>query len=342
MDSDRFDRLAKMFSTPETRRRLLRLVVTVPLAGGLVTQLEEEIAQGQGNGAGVGGGSGRRHRRKARHRHNPGQDKDNRRGKRKRKGKAKGKDNSTTPIDTGPAPSPPRPGPECLSSTDCPRGQACCGTDTCCAGFALCASGGATTQFVSGPGIPPRGTGSAELSVGPHGNDAAQLRSRDLAGTLLEQISALQYATYVQTAEDCLSGNAPYLILDLAFTTPVSGQNRDLLFFEPVYNQFGQPNIPPQGPILCDMWQTWDAGVGGWWSLQAIADARPGFGTTKTLAEYLAVVGTNNARIINPTAATCGGGLRVSAGLGDAWAGFVGNVNFLDITVDGEELAFVF
>jgi hypothetical protein len=84
MDTERFDRLVKSLSTVGTRRRLLRLVVPVPVAGALLTRLEE-VVQGQRNGAVVGGGGGRR-RRKARHRHDPGDDNDNRKGKRHGKG----------------------------------------------------------------------------------------------------------------------------------------------------------------------------------------------------------------------------------------------------------------
>jgi hypothetical protein len=63
MDTERFDRLVKSLSTVGTRRRLLRLVAPVPVAGALLTRLEE-VVQGQLNGADVRGGGGRlaRHR----------------------------------------------------------------------------------------------------------------------------------------------------------------------------------------------------------------------------------------------------------------------------------------
>lgn len=64
------------------RGLLLRLIAAVPLAGGLVSLLEEQAVQGMGNVAGVGGGKRRRNRRKARHHHDPGSKKDNRKGKR--------------------------------------------------------------------------------------------------------------------------------------------------------------------------------------------------------------------------------------------------------------------
>ena len=97
MDSDR---LIKTFSTPDTRRALLRVLAALPLAGGLLPLLDDSAA-GQGNGAVVGGGGSRRRRRKARH--DPGDDKDNRKGQRKgkRKGKRK-KKTAASPPPTGP------------------------------------------------------------------------------------------------------------------------------------------------------------------------------------------------------------------------------------------------
>jgi predicted outer membrane repeat protein len=85
MDLKQFDDLAKYLSTVGTRRGLLRLLATMPVAGGLLALLAGAAAQGQGGGAVVGGGGGRRRRRKARHRHDPGDGKTNRKGKRKRK-----------------------------------------------------------------------------------------------------------------------------------------------------------------------------------------------------------------------------------------------------------------
>jgi hypothetical protein len=58
MDTERFDRLVKSLSTVRTRCRLLRLVSPVPVAGALLTRLEE-VVQGQCEGADVRGGGGR-------------------------------------------------------------------------------------------------------------------------------------------------------------------------------------------------------------------------------------------------------------------------------------------
>jgi hypothetical protein len=82
MFGPRVDHLVRALALSGCRRGLLlRLFAAVPLAGGLVTLLEEQAVQGMGNVAGVGGGKGRRNRRKARNHHNPGSKKDNRKGK---------------------------------------------------------------------------------------------------------------------------------------------------------------------------------------------------------------------------------------------------------------------
>src|SRR5687767_2654606 len=56
---------------------------------------------------------------------------------------------------------------------------------------------GASGTFRSGPGNPPCGDGSYELSVGADGNGAAQIRNRTYNGTLLEDIDQLSYSTFV-------------------------------------------------------------------------------------------------------------------------------------------------
>jgi predicted outer membrane repeat protein len=95
MDVELFDRLTKALATLGTRRGLLRLVATLPVAGTLLTGLEA-VVQGQGNGAVVRRGRRRRRRKK---RHDPGDDK--RRNNDKRKEKRKDKD--APPPAAGPS-----------------------------------------------------------------------------------------------------------------------------------------------------------------------------------------------------------------------------------------------
>ncbi|MGC8669451.1 MAG: SdrD B-like domain-containing protein [Chthonomonadales bacterium] len=52
----------------------------------------------------------------------------------------------------------------------------------------------------------------------------------------------------------------------------------DQLYFEPVYQNpwDGNPALPNQGFIQWNVWQKWDAGAGGWWSLNYKQIASPG------------------------------------------------------------------
>jgi hypothetical protein len=62
VDSQRFDTLVKTLSAPGTRRGVLRLLAAVPVAGGLLTLLEPDGAQGKGakrHQTGNGGKDGR-------------------------------------------------------------------------------------------------------------------------------------------------------------------------------------------------------------------------------------------------------------------------------------------
>ena len=114
MDGSAFDHLVQTLATASTRRRLLAMVSSLPLAG-LGTsrdvdltaaasrhhrrQKHQDPQSGDDRDADVTAAAGRRHRRRARHRHDPGQDKGKHQGNGKGngKGKGKGKETGTTP-----------------------------------------------------------------------------------------------------------------------------------------------------------------------------------------------------------------------------------------------------
>ena len=178
---------------------------------------------------------------------------------------------------------------------------------------------GQSVTFVTGPGSPPLGTGSAQLSVGPDGSGAAQLRNTEYAGLRLDALEALSYATYVQ--RDGSGGQAPYLILQVDYDG--NGSVDDLLFFEPIYQDATFFPSNPQQSLALNTWQTWDALNGGWWSVFGTAGTAPGTGV-KSLEDFLAV--QPNATIVN--SANGAGGVRIVAGFGaGAWDNFVGNVD---------------
>ncbi|HEX8128990.1 MAG TPA: thrombospondin type 3 repeat-containing protein, partial [Pyrinomonadaceae bacterium] len=195
-----------------------------------------------------------------------------------------------------------------------------------------------TVRFELGPATPPLGAGSVELAVGPNGNSAAQMRNSDYGGVSLGDITALSYSTYVSTPGS--GGQAPYIILNLDTNGDTTVD--DQLFFEPVYqngtytgdtvpNQCGaNPNCVTPG-----QWQTWNARVGGWWSLDAGTFGPP----LVTLDTYFAANPT--ARIINSTSGL--GGLRFVTGFGaGSWDNFVGNLDAVTVGVNQNETTFNF
>jgi predicted outer membrane repeat protein len=72
MDTERFDHIARTFSTPETRRGLLRFVAALPLTG-VLAALVPAVSE-----------AGRQHRRTAQHRHQTGDATEHRAGQRNR------------------------------------------------------------------------------------------------------------------------------------------------------------------------------------------------------------------------------------------------------------------
>ena len=197
---------------------------------------------------------------------------------------------------------------------------------------------GQTVTFENGPGTPPLGTGSVELSVGPDGNGAAQLRNPNYAGTLLSDLTALSYSTYVEQFGS--GGQAPYIILNI--DTDGNGSADDQLFFEPVYQNGTYPGdtVPNQcgANPLCvtlNQWQTWDALNGGWWAVSAGTFGPP----LITLDTYIAA--HPNATIVNSSTGL--GGVRIVAGFGAvAWDNFIGNVDAFTIGVNSDNTTYNF
>jgi hypothetical protein len=197
-----------------------------------------------------------------------------------------------------------------------------------------------SVTFVNGPGTPPMGTGSAQLSVGPNGGSAAQLRQPNYSGVILpdpnpanppaaNELSLLSYSTYIQTPGS--GGQAPYIILNVDYNGDTTVD--DNLFFEPAYQEATFCPANPQPTLMINQWQAWDAANGCWWSVQGTGGATPGTGV-KTLRQIRAA--QPGARIMNSGAL---GGLRLVAGFGaGAWDNFVGNVDAVTIGTGGSTL----
>ena len=201
-------------------------------------------------------------------------------------------------------------------------------------GWQPTASGTAATAFESGPATPPLPTGSGELRVGTDGNSAAQFRHPGYAGTMLNALSALSYSTYVD--EPGTGGQAPYIILSVDHNG--DGVADDLLFFEPLYQSGFTTNVPDQGPLLIDTWQTWNALTGGWYSVNGFAGTGPG-ANVRSLSHYVTFF--PNATIVNTASGL--GGLRLVAGFGaGAWNNFVGNIDNVTVGVGGTSTTYNF
>jgi hypothetical protein len=131
MDASGFDRLTKSLSTPNTRRALLRLLTAVPIAGALLTSLEQEGLAGKN---GKGGNSG--HGRNGGHGGKGGNGGRGGSGRSKgRKGKSRSRSNTSPPWSN--------PTPQVCDATSCADG--CCDGTTCQTGtYASCGTGGGT------------------------------------------------------------------------------------------------------------------------------------------------------------------------------------------------------
>lgn len=189
-------------------------------------------------------------------------------------------------------------------------------------GWSSTSSGTGAFSFVNGPGTPPCDTGSAQFTV-PDGTSAAQLTTTAYNGTLLSDLTALSYSTYVQSSGG--SQQAPYLILDI--DTTGDGVADDTLIFEPAYQDSAHFPSNPQSAIANGTWQTWDALNGGWYSTNGTGGTSPG--TVKSLADYQAALPSGTtAKIV---------GIHITAGLPSAtgWSSFTGNVDCFTIGVSG-------
>lgn len=105
-------------------------------------------------------------------------------------------------------------------------------------------------SLVNGPGTPPIGTGSAQISV--TGSQRRNLATYQFSGTPLAAIGTLRFSTYNPSAGNGGSANrSGYLQFNVDFNGSDTWQRR--LGFVPNQN----------GIVLQDTWQEWDAINGG-------------------------------------------------------------------------------
>ncbi|HRH24199.1 MAG TPA: DUF642 domain-containing protein, partial [Candidatus Paceibacterota bacterium] len=188
---------------------------------------------------------------------------------------------------------------------------------------------GTDGDFVTGPATPPLQTGSFNQKV-VNGDDATRLMSSDYNGTPLEDITKLEYSTYVTA-----NAGAQATYIQIRIDRDADGTWDDALFFEPVYQSgtYGMLAYSPDAvPDQCDgnpncvaigAWQDWDADAGGWWSNNDSAGGPP----LTTLADYA-------AEYPGAVLATDVPAIRIQTGFGGAaWQNFDGNFDKFVIAV---------
>ncbi|MBA8804503.1 hypothetical protein FB382_002794 [Nocardioides ginsengisegetis] len=110
-------------------------------------------------------------------------------------------------------------------------------------------------QFVTGPGTPPKGTGSLKMSLSTADNpDRVELfRTEQYDGTLVRDLRTLTYSTYSRANTGNNTPQQP-AYLRLSVDNDGNGTTDASLFFYPANN-----GAPAQST-----WQTWDAANGVW------------------------------------------------------------------------------
>ncbi len=192
----------------------------------------------------------------------------------------------------------------------------------------LVETGAGTGEFVNGPGTPPLGNGSAQLTLDTTSSGVA-IGTQQFTGTRLDVLTALGYSTYNSVGNNTV---APALQINIDYDltdSTTSWQGR--LVFEPYYDN----------TIVDGTWQTWDALAGHWWS-----SGNPVVGDAST---------TRHCPISSPCDLTTLLGHYPDAGVqtgslsgvlfkaGSGWlAGYTGSVDDFTIGINGTDTTYNF
>lgn len=172
-------------------------------------------------------------------------------------------------------------------------------------------SGTDVGQFVTGPGTPPLGIGSANLQVGAS-NSSEILINLGINPGALNNSFAAGYQTFVTTSTPG-SGSAPTLQFDL--------------FNGPTY--FGRlvfdPGLLASGTVVDGQWQAWDTGSSSAWYLSHSATQFSGLCGINSPCSLATIEGLVNAQSASAT------DVLFKAGSGQS--NFNGNVDDLTLTI---------
>ena len=170
-------------------------------------------------------------------------------------------------------------------------------------------------SFVTGPGTPPLGTGSAQLSITDSPSSEILFNYETDVGTALSEISALSYQSYV------VSASSPDRSPDLTFNVDINSSTSSYegrLTYEPYYTN----------TITSGTWQSWNAITSGadWWFSDTTVFADCTISAPCTWAQVL-----SDYPDVAINANYGGFGFKVGSG----WSNFVGDVDDFSMTVNG-------
>jgi hypothetical protein len=182
-------------------------------------------------------------------------------------------------------------------------------------------------SFVAGPGTPPLGQGSAQLSESDPASSEILFNYLTNVGTPLSNISALSYQSYVVSSPGS-SAQSPALTFNVVSNSSASSYEGRLTF-EPYYTN----------TITAGGWQLWDAinnGADWWFSDTGVTGVFNNGCTISAPCTWAQVLADYpNVEINNSFG---GFGFKVGSG----WTPFVGNVDDFSITVSGDTTTYDF
>ena len=200
--------------------------------------------------------------------------------------------------------------------------------------WTLTADTSASGAFVAGPKTAPAGSGSFEFTIPDKGK--VTLSTKTVAGQMLRDVDAVNYATYRAGTSTMPGNTAPSVNMEVCTggLSPSGCTGYTTLVWEPVYAYGTAAN--GNNPIVNDTWQTWDAlghtstsYTGGWWSTRTI----PGL---TAAGGYVSLAEIQRA---NPNAAIRSFGVNVGHGPSGT---FSGNADALTLGLKGSTTVYNF
>jgi hypothetical protein len=185
-------------------------------------------------------------------------------------------------------------------------------------------TGSGAGSFVNGPAGPPAGTGSARLTTSTM-NGGVIVAAALFGGTRLDQITNLEYSTYVAPSS---TSNVQAIALQFNIDNDLTDADNGFkgrLVWEPYFTE----------TVVKGTWQTWDPTTQGkWWGSNVAISGSCSQAVPCTWAQVLSAF---------PDAGIHGTFGAVILKAGSGWpAGFDGNVDALTIGVDGDDTTFDF